>query len=104
MFHGTVIYALTDHAFSAVCNAYGKTSVGLSTTIQFIEAAKPGDRIIARATEVAIVFVSTRSLPRYGTFFKKISPDVTPKAEKNASSPATNSTIFDRKLRTTLEY
>ncbi|MBM7587335.1 hypothetical protein JOC86_003908 [Bacillus pakistanensis] len=43
-------------------------------------------------------------MPRYGTFFKKISPDVTPKAEKNASSPATNSTIFDRKLRTTLEY
>lgn len=50
--HGAVIYALADHAFSVVCNAYGKTSVGLSTTIQFIEAAKPGDRIVARAIEV----------------------------------------------------
>lgn len=50
--HGAVIYALADHTFSVACNAYGKTSVGLSTTIQFIEAAKPGDRIIARATEV----------------------------------------------------
>ncbi|WP_264740651.1 PaaI family thioesterase [Cytobacillus firmus] len=50
--HGAVIYALADHAFSAACNAYGKTSVGLSTTIQFIEAAKPGERIVARATEV----------------------------------------------------
>ena len=50
--HGAVIYALADHAFSVACNAYGKTSVGLSTTIQFIEAAKPGDRIVARATEV----------------------------------------------------
>lgn len=49
--HGAVMYALADHAFSVACNAYGKTSVGLSTTIQFIEAAKPGDRIVARATE-----------------------------------------------------
>jgi acyl-CoA thioesterase len=50
--HGAVIYALADHAFSVACNAYGKTSVGLSTTIQFIEAAKPGDTLVARATEV----------------------------------------------------
>jgi acyl-CoA thioesterase len=39
--HGAIIYALADHAFSVVCNAYGKTSLGLSTTIQFIESAKP---------------------------------------------------------------
>lgn len=50
--HGAVIYALADHAFSVACNAYGKTSLGLSTTIQFIESAQPGDKIIARATEV----------------------------------------------------
>ena len=50
--HGAVIYALADHAFSVACNAYGKTSVGLSTTIQFMEAAKPGERIVARAKEV----------------------------------------------------
>ncbi|MBU8785157.1 MULTISPECIES: PaaI family thioesterase [Bacillus] len=50
--HGAVLYALADHAFSAACNAYGKTSLGLSTTIQFIESAKPGDKIVARATEI----------------------------------------------------
>lgn len=50
--HGAIIYAVADHAFSAACNAYGKTSLGLSTTIQFIESAKPGDTIVARATEV----------------------------------------------------
>ncbi|MFJ8258245.1 PaaI family thioesterase [Peribacillus asahii] len=50
--HGAVIYALADHAFSVACNAFGKTSLGLSTTIQFIESAKPGDKIVARATEV----------------------------------------------------
>ena len=50
--HGAVIYALADHAFSVACNAYGKTSLGLSTTLQFIESAKPGDKIVARATEI----------------------------------------------------
>ncbi|MCM3676590.1 PaaI family thioesterase [Peribacillus simplex] len=50
--HGAVIYAVADHVFSVACNAYGKTSLGLSTTIQFIESAKPGDKIVARATEV----------------------------------------------------
>jgi acyl-CoA thioesterase len=50
--HGAIIYALADHAFSVACNSYGKTSVGLSTTIQFIASAEPGDTITARATEV----------------------------------------------------
>lgn len=50
--HGAVIYALADHAFSVACNAYGKTSLGVNTTIQFMESAKPGDKLLARATEV----------------------------------------------------
>ncbi|MFJ7511798.1 PaaI family thioesterase [Peribacillus simplex] len=50
--HGAVIYAVADHAFSVACNAYGKTSLGLSTTIQFIESAQPGDKIVARATDI----------------------------------------------------
>jgi len=50
--HGAVMYALADHAFSVACNAYGKTSLGLSTTIHFVESAKPGDKIVARATEL----------------------------------------------------
>ncbi|MEK4485736.1 hotdog fold thioesterase [Psychrobacillus sp. FSL H8-0484] len=50
--HGAVMYALADHAFSVACNAYGKTSLGLSTTIHCIESAKPGDKIVARATEL----------------------------------------------------
>lgn len=50
--HGAVMYALADHAFSAACNAHGKISVGLSTTIQFIQTAKPGDTLTARATEI----------------------------------------------------
>jgi acyl-CoA thioesterase len=50
--HGAIIYALADHAFSVACNSYGKTSLGLSTTIQFIQTAKAGDTIVARATEI----------------------------------------------------
>ncbi|MGE7718440.1 PaaI family thioesterase [Priestia megaterium] len=50
--HGAIIYGLADHAFSLACNAYGKTSLGLSTTIQFIESAKPGDKLVARAIEL----------------------------------------------------
>ncbi|WP_077325509.1 PaaI family thioesterase [Virgibacillus siamensis] len=50
--HGAIIYALADHVFSVAFNAYGKISVGLSTTIQFIRAAEAGDRITARATEI----------------------------------------------------
>ncbi|WP_411218386.1 hotdog domain-containing protein [Terribacillus saccharophilus] len=34
--HGAVLYALADHAFSAACNAYGRVTLGLSITIQFI--------------------------------------------------------------------
>lgn len=50
--HGAIIYALADYAFSAACNAYRKTSLGISTTIQFIESAKFGDKMIASATEI----------------------------------------------------
>jgi acyl-CoA thioesterase len=52
--HGVVIYALADHALSVACNAYGKISLGQSKTIQFIKAAKLGDKLIARATEIKL--------------------------------------------------
>ncbi|MDR4924818.1 hotdog domain-containing protein [Peribacillus simplex] len=41
-----------DRSASHMVNAYGKISLGLSTTIQFIESAKTGDKIVARATEI----------------------------------------------------
>ncbi len=49
--HGAVIYALADHVMSVASNAHGKASVGLSTNAQFIQAAKPGDLLTARAIE-----------------------------------------------------
>lgn len=54
--HGAVMYALADHAFLVACNAFGKTSFGLSTNVQFIAPAKPGDKLLARAKEINRTF------------------------------------------------
>lgn len=49
--HGGVIYTLADYAFALACNSYGKVSVGLSTTANFIKAVRSGDLLTATATE-----------------------------------------------------
>lgn len=51
--HGGVITTLADAAFGAACNAYGQTAVALAVTINFLEAVKPGTRLIAEANEEA---------------------------------------------------
>ncbi|MGV3489640.1 MAG: PaaI family thioesterase [Tuberibacillus sp.] len=49
--HGAVIFALADYVFAAACNSYGRTSVGLSTTVNFMAPAFQGKRLKATATE-----------------------------------------------------
>jgi len=49
--HGAIIFALADYVFAAACNSYGKTAVGLSVNIGFLEAAMPGERLVATAVE-----------------------------------------------------
>lgn len=49
--HGAIIFALADYAFAAACNSYGKTSVGLSTTVNFMAAGIKGARLRATAIE-----------------------------------------------------
>ncbi|WP_059104398.1 PaaI family thioesterase [Shouchella shacheensis] len=49
--HGAVTFAIADYVFAVACNSYGKTSVGLSTTINFMAAGKKGARLVATATE-----------------------------------------------------
>lgn len=49
--HGAIIFALADYVFAAACNSYGKTSVGLSTTINFMAAGMNGSKIKAMAFE-----------------------------------------------------
>jgi acyl-CoA thioesterase len=49
--HGAIIFALADYVFAAACNSYGKTSVGLSTTVNFMAPGMKGSRLRATATE-----------------------------------------------------
>ena len=49
--HGAVVYALADHVFSLACNSWGRTAVSLSTTVHFLQPARAGDVLRARATE-----------------------------------------------------
>jgi acyl-CoA thioesterase len=49
--HGAIIFAIADYVFAAACNSYGKTSVGLSTTVNFMASGKKGARLTAKAVE-----------------------------------------------------
>ncbi|MFQ3545569.1 hotdog fold thioesterase [Halobacillus rhizosphaerae] len=49
--HGAVTFAIADYVFACACNSYGKTAVGLSTTMNFMTAGKPGAQLTAIATE-----------------------------------------------------
>ncbi|WP_156290603.1 hotdog fold thioesterase [Oceanobacillus salinisoli] len=50
--HGGILYTLADYAFALACNSYGKTSVGLSTTVHFMKSAQAGDMVTATAREI----------------------------------------------------
>jgi acyl-CoA thioesterase len=49
--HGAIIFSLADYVFAAACNSYGKTSVGLSTTVNFMAPGMSGSHIKATAKE-----------------------------------------------------
>ncbi|WP_240374738.1 PaaI family thioesterase [Bacillus piscicola] len=49
--HGAIIFALADYVFASACNSYGRTAVGLSTTVNFMAAGKKEERLHAIAKE-----------------------------------------------------
>ena len=49
--HGAILFALADYVFAAACNSYGKTAVGLSTTVNFMSPGRNGSCIKASAVE-----------------------------------------------------
>jgi acyl-CoA thioesterase len=49
--HGAIIFSLADYVFAAASNSYGKTSVGLSTNINFMAPGRNGSRLKAIAVE-----------------------------------------------------
>ncbi len=50
--HGSVLFALGDMAFAAASNSHGLLAVALNVSISFLKATRPGDRLIADATEI----------------------------------------------------
>jgi acyl-CoA thioesterase len=49
--HGAVTFAIADFVFQAACNSYGRLSVGLTTTMNYMAPGKAGSLVMAYATE-----------------------------------------------------
>ncbi|MFD1469805.1 hydroxyphenylacetyl-CoA thioesterase PaaI [Hymenobacter caeli] len=52
--HGGVTFAAADTAFGLACNTHGRQAVGLSATIDYLEAGRPGDRLTVEAREESL--------------------------------------------------
>ncbi|HLT28391.1 MAG TPA: methylmalonyl Co-A mutase-associated GTPase MeaB [Zeimonas sp.] len=50
--HGGVVFALADSAFGLASNSYGPIAAAIDAHITFSSAARKGDRLVARATEL----------------------------------------------------
>lgn len=49
--HGGYIFTLADSAFAFACNAYDRVAVAAGASIDFLRAARAGDRLVAEAAE-----------------------------------------------------
>lgn len=52
--HGGVTFAAADSAFAFACNSHGRQSVGLTVTIDYLEAGRMGDVLTVEASEVSL--------------------------------------------------
>ena len=52
--HGGVTFAGADTAFGLACNSHGRQSVGLSATVDYPEAGRPGDVLTVEAREESL--------------------------------------------------
>ena len=51
--HGGMVFALADAAFAYACNAHGERAVAAHCALTFLRPGRVGDRLVARAAEVA---------------------------------------------------
>jgi len=49
--HGGFIFTLADSAFAFACNTYNQRTVAQHCAVTFLNSAKLGDRLVARAVE-----------------------------------------------------
>lgn len=52
--HGGATFAAADTAFAFACNSHGRQSVGLTVTIDYLEAGQIGDVITVEAREESL--------------------------------------------------
>jgi acyl-CoA thioesterase len=52
--HGGATFAAADTAFAFACNSHGRQSVGLTVTIDYLEAGQVGDTITVEAREESL--------------------------------------------------
>ncbi len=52
--HGGATFSAADTAFALACNSHGRQSVGLTVTIDYLEAGRLGDVITVEATEESL--------------------------------------------------
>ncbi len=49
--HGGYVFTLADTAFAYACNSYNKVTLAAGASIEFLQSANLGDRLVAKATE-----------------------------------------------------
>lgn len=49
--HGGFLFSLADYAFAVASNSHGVFAVATNVSIQFLAAAQPGDKLVAKAKE-----------------------------------------------------
>lgn len=52
--HGGLIATLADSAFAVACNSRGTVTVAAGFDVTFLEPCRPGDELVATASEVAL--------------------------------------------------
>jgi acyl-CoA thioesterase len=52
--HGGVTFSAADSAFAFACNSHGRQSVGLTVTVDYLEAGRIGDIITVEAREESL--------------------------------------------------
>ena len=52
--HGGATFSAADTAFAFACNSHGRQSVGLTVTVDYLEAGKLGDIITVEAREESL--------------------------------------------------
>jgi acyl-CoA thioesterase len=50
--HGGLVFALADSAFAFACNSHGDSALAAAASIDFLQPARAGDVLTARAVEI----------------------------------------------------